>query len=62
MANVYKIMDTTGDGRLSWKEIKAGFERINIDIAPSLLKFKNDPKNADKVHSGNEDDDEAATE
>ena len=32
MANVYKIMDTTGDGRLSWKEIKAGFEAI----APSL--------------------------
>jgi hypothetical protein len=25
MANVYKIMDKTGDGRLSWKEIKAGF-------------------------------------
>lgn len=34
MANVYKIMDTTGDGRLSWKEIKAGFEAI----APSLYK------------------------
>ena len=33
MANVYKIMDTTGDGRLSWKEIKAGFEAI----APELL-------------------------
>jgi len=35
MANVYKIMDTTGDGRLSWKEIKAGFEAFNL-IAPSL--------------------------
>ena len=30
MANVYKIMDTTGDGRLSWKEIKAGFEQMDL--------------------------------
>tara|TARA_B110000285_G_scaffold218637_1_gene268313 strand:+ start:458 stop:742 length:285 start_codon:yes stop_codon:yes gene_type:complete len=35
MVNVYKIMDTTGDGRLSWKEIKAGFEKIAPDLHPS---------------------------
>lgn len=56
MANVYKIMDTTGDGRLSWKEIKAGFERI----APSLLNYT--PKNAQEVHSGSDDAEEAAAE
>lgn len=37
MANVYKIMDTTGDGRLSWKEIKAGFAAIAPDLRPEVL-------------------------
>ena len=31
-------MDTTGDGNLSWKEIKKGFEMI----APELITDDND--------------------
>ena len=29
MTNVYKIMDTTGDGKLSYKELKCGFEKLS---------------------------------
>jgi hypothetical protein len=56
MANVYKIMDTTGDGRLSWKEIKAGFEAI----APELLTEA--MKKTDKKETSNDDDEAGANE